>query len=175
MDQGELLRQLKNSSIYFFEWNLERVARCLEELSEDQVWERPNGSSNSVGNQLLHLCGNLRQWVLSGLGGRADLRERDAEFAATGGNTKAELFAEFNRVIADCVAEIEQLTEAGILPERPVQAYVHDGTFVLMHVTEHLSYHVGQVVFWTKLLVDRDLDMYGGDDLNAKGEVGNDG
>ena len=60
---------------------LPKIERCLERLTDEQVWWRASEHSNSVGNLLLHLEGNLRQWVVCGAGGREDLRERDREFA----------------------------------------------------------------------------------------------
>jgi len=162
-----MLLQLKATNVHFLRWNLERIEKCLAQLNEEQVWRRPNGSSNSVGNQVLHLCGNIRQWVITGLGGRPDVRRRDEEFAATGGVGKAELLARLTATIEEAIAVVENLTEADVLTERPVQAYTHDGMFILIHVTEHLSYHAGQIIFWTKALLDVDLDFYGDVELGT--------
>lgn len=162
-----MLPLLQSSADHFFTWNLGRIVRCMNELTEEQVWQRPNGSSNSVGNQVLHLCGNISQWILTGLGGAPDGRQRDAEFAASGGVSKAELEQRLTTVIAEARAAVSRLTEAEVVTERPVQAYVHDGVFIILHVIEHLSYHTGQIIFWTKALKDVDLNFYGGDNLNA--------
>ena len=62
-----MLKLLKQTHIHFLDWNLKRITRCLFELTEEHVWQRPNESSNSVGNQMLHLCGNIQQWVIAGL------------------------------------------------------------------------------------------------------------
>lgn len=161
-----MLPLLQSSADYFFTWNLERIVRCMDELTEEQVWQRPNGSSNSVGNQVLHLCGNVSQWILTGLGGAPDGRQRDAEFAASGGVSKAELTQRLTTVITDARGVVNRLTEEEVTAERPVQAYVHNGVFIILHVTEHLSYHTGQIVFWTKAVKDIDLDFYGGVDLS---------
>lgn len=163
-----MLASFKSSAIYFLDWNLERITRCLAELTEEQIWLRPNGNSNSIGNQLLHLEGNIRQWAVHGLGGASDTRTRSAEFAATGGQQKAVLLESLSAAIKGAKAAITNLTEAEMARERRVQAYVHDGTFILMHVVEHLSYHTGQIIFWTKAMQDLDLDFYGGVDLGAK-------
>ncbi|MBC6996727.1 DinB family protein [Neolewinella lacunae] len=157
-----MLDPLKNAAVYFLDWNLERIGRCLETLREEQIWARPNGHSNSIGNQVLHLEGNIRQWAVHGLGGANDVRQRDAEFAATGGVSKAELLARLSAVIAAAKSTVLALTEAQLREERKIQAYVHDGVFILLHVVEHLSYHTGQIVFWTKALQDRDLGFYAG-------------
>ncbi|MEO0731444.1 MAG: DinB family protein [Bacteroidota bacterium] len=163
-----MLENLQSAATYFLDWNLERITRCLDELTETQVWERPNGNSNSVGNQILHLEGNIRQWAVHGLGGATDVRTREAEFAATGGSDKKVLLGKLTAVIQEAKSAVAGLTPEEMMRERPVQAYVHDGTFILLHVIEHLSYHTGQIIFWTKALKDVNLDFYGGDDLNAK-------
>ena len=68
-----------------------KIAHCLDQLSEEQVWWRPADSMNSIGNLILHLCGNMRQWMVAGIGGAADIRQRSAEFAERGPIPKAEL------------------------------------------------------------------------------------
>lgn len=160
-----MLTQLKEVHIHFLRWNLERIARCLDEITEEQVWQRPNANSNSIGNQVLHLCGNITQWVIAGLGGAPDNRARDEEFAATGGVGKAELLARLTEVIEKSETVISGLTEQEVVRERAVQTFVHDGMFILTHVTEHLSYHTGQIIFYVKALKDKDLDMYAGVEL----------
>ncbi len=160
-----MLPSLQSSALHFLDWNLERIARCLDRLTPEQIWQRPNASSNSVGNQLLHLTGNIRQWILTGLGGQPDVRERDAEFAASGGVPAEVLLSELAEVIQASRDVIGALTEEELLRERPVQAYTHDGVFIVLHVVEHLSYHTGQIIFWTKALQDIDLDLYGDVDL----------
>ena len=161
-----MLVEFKAATTHFLEWNLERIVRCLNELSEEQVWARPNENSNSVGNQVLHLCGNLKQWIISGVGGAPDTRTRDAEFAARGGADKALLASMLTTVIQESVEVIDSLQDASELThERNVQVYTHDGIFILVHATEHLSYHCGQIIFQTKALLDVDLDFYGGDGL----------
>lgn len=162
-----MLARLKSTTNHFFDWNLERIDRCLGELTENEIWLRPNGNSLSIGNQLLHLNGNIRQWILTGLGGEPDLRARDEEFAASGGISRAILLQELTATVTAAKAVINGLSEKDVVTERPVQAFTHDGMFILIHVTEHLSYHTGQIIFWTKALKDLDLDLYGGIDLGS--------
>lgn len=161
-----MTQELIAASTYFLRWNLERIERCLAELSEAEVWQRPSPQSNAVGIQLLHLEGNIRQWILSGLAGQPDIRQRAAEFDPLETIPKAEALARLRQTIEAATGAIEAATEASLKPERAVQAYVHDGVYIIMHVVEHLSYHTGQIVFWTKQLRDKDLNFYGSDDLN---------
>lgn len=140
----------------------------LEHISEEELWKRPNASLNSIGNLILHLCGNITQYVISSLGQTEDNRNRDAEFNAESGYTKKELLDRLietvekaKRVIND--ASIEQLVR-----KRDVQGFYFSGIGVVLHAVEHYSYHTGQIAFWTKQLKDTDLGFYDGMDLTIK-------
>lgn len=152
--------------MHFLEWNHERIIRCVETLSEEEIWWRANENSLSIGNQLLHLTGNIRQWAVHGLGGLPDVRQRASEFAARGEYSGAELLAMLSEVVEDARLAVSDLTEAELLRERAIQSYRHDGLFILVHVIEHFSYHTGQIICQTKALRDVDLDFYGGQDLD---------
>ncbi|HZJ60322.1 MAG TPA: DinB family protein, partial [Chitinophagaceae bacterium] len=123
-----------------------------------------------VGNIILHLCGNMRQYAISSLGNSKDVRERDKEFSADGGYSGAELFKKLTDTVEQAKKIIQSTTEEELLRERKVQGYTHSGIGIVLHVTEHYSYHTGQIIFWTKLLKDKDLGFYAGVDLNTKNE-----
>ncbi|MFN4285751.1 MAG: DinB family protein [Lacibacter sp.] len=145
-----------------------RIERCLELLTEEQVWYKPNDASNAIANLILHLCGNMTQYVLSGLGGAPDLRERDKEFSTTGGQTKAALVAQLHSVVTKVCSIIEILDEPTLLQVRTVQGFQKTGIAIVLHVTEHMSYHTGQIALLTKLLTNQDLGFYKGLALNRK-------
>lgn len=163
----EIIRQ----AIRHFNENSHKVIHCLEQLTEEDIWHKPNGASNSVGNQLLHLCGNITQYAISSLGQAEDKRERDAEFAASGGQTKAELMDKLNKTVSLAIQTMQDLPESELMRVRSVQGFDYTGIAVIMHVVEHYSYHTGQIAFWTKFLKDKSLGFYDNVDLNAKNEV----
>ena len=163
--------EFKSQSLHYFYLNTPRIAQCLGLLTEAEVWQRPNAASNSVGNLILHLCGNIRQYIISGLGKQPDGRERDAEFAATEAFTKQELLQKLEATVQEAAAVIEAADEENLLAERVVQGIAITGVGIVVHVVEHYSYHAGQIAFWTKLLKDKDLAFYGDTDLNAKNEL----
>ncbi len=132
---------------------LGRIEGSVKLLSEDQVWWRPNPATNSVGNQLLHLEGNLSQWVLAGLGGLPFERRRRHEFAATGGPRKQELLDGTRDVIQRCQAVIRALPSAKLLEPRCTQGVATDGVHTIVHVVEHTSYHTGQILQIVKELL----------------------
>lgn len=162
--------ELINHAVLRMSENTPRIVRCLDELSEEEVWQRPNASSNSIGNLVLHLCGNITQYIVSSLGGKDDLRVRDEEFAATGGYTKAQLIKKLEGTLSEAIHIIKNVTEEELLRQRHVQAYCFSGIGNIIHVAEHYSYHTGQIAFWTKLLKNKDLGFYAGVDLNKKGK-----
>jgi len=158
----------KEQSIYRIKESHKRIIACLDMLDESQIWLKPNTALNSMGNLVLHLCGNITQYILSTLGGAPDHRNRDSEFAAVGGKTKAELKSSFNNVIEQSIQCINNADDADLSTIKKVQVYDLTGVGIIIHVTEHLSYHTGQIAFLTKLLFEKDLGFYAGLDLNQK-------
>lgn len=138
----------------------ERIGICLGKLNEEQVWARKSGNENAVGNIVLHLCGNVRQWIGHGVAGLPDIRERDAEFNATGGTDIAALRAYLETTVADAVRTIEQLPAEDLLTAVTVQKYSIPKMEVIYHVVEHFAQHTGQIIFATKLLTGEELGFY---------------
>ena len=157
-----------NDSIQHLNEYTQRIETCLQLLTEEQVWQKPNEASNSVANLILHLCGNMTQYVLSSLGGEPDNRERDKEFSAEGGYTKEQLLSRLSSVVTKVIAVVEQQDEASLLKTRSVQGFTKTGLSIILHITEHYSYHTGQIALLTKLMTNQDLGFYKGLDLNKK-------
>lgn len=148
-----------------FDESFVRVRSCLARLDESQIWQRPNAQSNSIGNLVLHLCGNARQWILAGLLGQPDLRQRAAEFAEKGPLPTVELLRILDTLEADVRAGLASLTAADLLQSYAVQTFEENGVAILIHVVEHFSYHVGQITYQTKALLNIDTGYYAGLDL----------
>ena len=143
-----------------FDESMPRLRKCLEQLSEPEVWQRPNEHSNSVGNLVLHLEGNIRQWVVGGLGGRPDNRRRQAEFDERGPISKADLLAKMERAMEEVAQTLEQVQPEELLEYREVQTFRESGLSILVHVVEHFSYHVGQITYIVKAKKDMDMGYY---------------
>ncbi|MDX2072020.1 MAG: DinB family protein [Haliscomenobacter sp.] len=148
-----------------FEESQVRLERCLNELSEADIWWRPNENSNSAGNLVLHLCGNARQWILAGLGGALDQRRRQAEFDERGPILRAELIQKVGEVMSEIDEVLDRLKPEDL--ERPilVQGFDETGLSILIHVVEHFSYHVGQMAYIVKARLDKQTNFYGGINL----------
>jgi uncharacterized damage-inducible protein DinB len=161
-------QELIKQSVYRFELNLPRIEKCLDELNDEEIWQRPNSSSNSIGNLVLHLCGNITQYIISGLGGKADERNRDSEFSAAGGMKKDELRKKIQSTVMNAVQVMKNLDENDLTGVKSLQGFDVSGIANIIHVVEHFSYHTGQITFWTKCLKDKDLGFYKEMDLNKK-------
>ena len=163
----ELTQQFKSQAVRHLRVDfLPKIERCLASLSEEEIWWRPNERSNSVGNILLHLSGNVRQWIIAALGGTADTRKRDDEFAAQGPMPAARLWDLLEETVAEAARIIESLGPEQLLEEHRIQIYDVSALQSVFHVVEHFSYHTGQVIYVTKLLKDEDLEFYA--ELNPK-------
>ena len=148
-----------------------KVRKCAEHLSEEDVWQRPNENSNSVGNILLHLCGNLRQWIIHGLGGAEDVRNRPQEFAERGPIPKAQLLAKLEATLKEVDETLASFDLSRLLEKKPVQGFDETCLTVIYHVVEHFAQHLGQISYIAKMLCDVDLkyfDLSGDKGLPAK-------
>jgi len=125
---------------------------AVEALPEDGLWWRANDQSNSVGNLLLHLNGNVRQWILAGIGGQPDIRHRAGEFEARSGQPASALLADLDRTLDDVDVVLADLTEANLLEPRTIQGRDVTVLAAVFHVVEHFSQHLGQIIFIAKLL-----------------------
>jgi uncharacterized damage-inducible protein DinB len=137
-----------------------RIVDCLGRLTEDQIWARGSEHENSVGNLVLHLCGNVRQWLISGVGGAPDVRDRDREFAARGGVSSAELARRLQATVSEAGAVIDGLTAARLCETVRIQSYDNSVLDAVYHVVEHFSQHTGQIIFATKLATGEDLGYH---------------
>ena len=150
------------------EESVPRIKKCLSKLSQEEIWRRPNKETVSVGNLVLHLCGNVSQWVLSGLGNVPDTRERDREFSETEGISADKLMEDMEGLMQKVSDVLDSLSPADLLEVRRVQGFEETGVAILMHVTEHFSYHTGQITYYVKTNKNIDMNYYGGIDLNKK-------
>jgi uncharacterized damage-inducible protein DinB len=139
------------------------IARCVAQLSEEQMAHRGGEHENSVTNLLLHLAGNMRQWILHGIAGQPDVRERDAEFALMLETTGAMALTGFRAVLEESRAVIRALPQKRLLEViNPQPGSTWENLSILeaiMQVVGHVQLHAGQIILLTKQMVARDLDL----------------
>jgi uncharacterized damage-inducible protein DinB len=139
---------------------LPKIESCLEKLTDEQVWWRPNSESNSIGNLLLHLCGNARQWIICGLGTEPDARKRQTEFDARDVIPRDRLLHKLTATIAEVDGVLASFDAARLLDEYRIQDTTTTALAAIFHVTEHFSMHTGQIILITKQLTEQDLHFY---------------
>jgi uncharacterized damage-inducible protein DinB len=137
-----------------------RMRTCVESLTDEQIWWRPNQASNSVGNLLLHLNGNVRQWMVASFNHLEDTRNRPAEFDAPEQLPGAQLIRQLDETLQQASAVLSRLTEADLLRRYEIQGYNVTGLEAVYQVVEHFGLHHGQIMYVTKMLRGEDLGFY---------------
>ena len=137
-----------------------RLKACVEPMTVEQVWWRPNEASNSVGNILLHLNGNMTQWIVASFNKYEDKRDRPAEFSAHGGLNAAELLDRLGATIAAAEKVLNRLTVEELLAPYEIQGYHVRGLEAVYQVIEHFGLHYGQIAYIAKSLSGKDLGFY---------------
>jgi len=168
MNHMEIVKEFIDQSIIRLDEYTKKVERCIEELNEEEIWMRPNENSNSIGNLVLHIHGNITQYIISSLDNHEDMRDRNHEFDARHGYNRSKLIQMLTSLSSNIKAIINQISIDDLLKIRSVQGFRLSGLGIIYHVVEHYSYHTGQIVFWTKLLKNRDLGFYNDLDLNQR-------
>jgi hypothetical protein len=167
----EFAKEFIAQSVDRINQNTPKIISCINELEEADIWRRPNSTSNSIGNLVLHLCGNITQYIISSIGEKDDVRQRDEEFSVSGGYLKTGLINKLTSTVEEATTIINNMNAEDLLRKRNVQGFQLSAMGNIIQVTEHYSYHTGQIVFWTKLIMNKDLGFYAGIDLNKKNEV----
>jgi uncharacterized damage-inducible protein DinB len=137
----------------------DQIEVCLDKLSDDQIWARGHESENAVGNLVLHLVGNVRQWMVAGLSGKPDIRVRDHEFSTQGGITGAELATRLRETIDEATGVISGLTTEQLIHVYEIQNRKATGVEAVLSVVAHFAQHNGQIIFATKNLTGEDLGL----------------
>lgn len=137
-----------------------RIEDCLARLTAEQIWTRNSDNENAAGNLVLHLSGNVRQWIGSGVAGLPDHRQRDTEFDTRGGKSTEELRELLSARVAEAVSVIRGVPPARLTERITPQGYNVTVLEAIAHVVEHFSQHTGQIILLTKMLTGDDLGYH---------------
>ena len=151
---------------------LEHIEVCIGKLDDGQIWNRGNENENSVGNLVLHVCGNARQWVIAGVGGEKDVRDRDSEFSARGGWTRDQLISLLIDTVNSTIRVIESVTPERLAETVDPQTGPVPVLEAIYQVVGHFQQHTGQIIFATKLLTGEDLALVKPPSRQAAQEAG---
>jgi hypothetical protein len=133
------------------------IEACVLKLNAEQVWEGPQ---NSVGNLVLHLCGNVRQWIGWSIGGQPDIRRRELEFAVDSRIATDELLSRLNATVGEALVVLENLSPDRLTERVATQDGERAVLEVIYQVVGHFQQHAGQIIFATKLMTGGDLQFY---------------
>jgi uncharacterized damage-inducible protein DinB len=152
MTQNETLARLfVDDSAELIRQSVSKLQHCLNQLSDEQVWWRPQAGANSIGNLILHVCGNLRQWTICGLGGLPDDRDRQNEFSPNRQLTIPELNSHLRTVCDQCLEWIAGIDVPQLTAEYRIQGFQVNGLQALNHTVTHFVGHTHQVIYITRL------------------------
>jgi uncharacterized damage-inducible protein DinB len=137
-----------------------KIERCLDLLTDEDIWWRPNDASNSIGNLMLHLCGNVTMWIIGGVGKLPFDRNRQLEFDERGEISSAELRGRLKSVVAQADDVLKEVDATELLSRRHIQGYDVTVLEAVYHVVEHFSMHTGQIILISKTRVGQDLKLW---------------
>jgi hypothetical protein len=164
---AELFLEFSRNKLLNQYW--QRLRKAVEPLSVEQVWWRPNAASNSIGNLILHLNGNVWQWIVASFNRLEDKRDRPAEFNATGDLSASDLLAALSETMDEAAKVLARLTEEDLVEVHQIQGYTVSGLAAVYQVVEHFGLHYGQIVYVAKALEGSDLGFYS--ELNSTGRA----
>jgi uncharacterized damage-inducible protein DinB len=151
---------LERSRYYLSDEYLPKLRQCVEALPDDAIWRRANQSSNSIGNLLLHLAGNVRQWIVGGVGEEKVERNRAAEFSARDGASGAALIENLARAVSEADSVLAGISVDDLARDCLIQDRETTVLEAIYHVVEHFSMHTGQIVLMTKAYAPDRIRFY---------------
>jgi hypothetical protein len=137
-----------------------RIETCVDKLTREQIWARQSENENAVGNLVLHLEGNIRQWILGGVGGQPDVRDRHAEFEARAGSSGAELKARLRAAVEEAIAVIRSVPADRLTERIEPQGFSVSVLEAIYQVVQHLAGHAFQIILLAKLFTHQDLGFF---------------
>lgn len=132
---------------------LDRIKHCLDQLTDEKVWWRPAESMNSIGNLILHLCGNVRQWIVAGIGGEKDVRQRPKEFSERGPIPKQDLLRRLDEVLAQAHDALTRATAQDFLRNRCIQGCDVNGLEAIFASVPHFRGHAQEIIYMTRTML----------------------
>jgi len=158
---AELLEDgIRNECVHLLRQSLDKIDHCVRQLNEAQVWSRPRPEMNSVGNLMLHLCGNLQQWVVDGVPALPNAREREAEFQTVGGIPAEELLSRLKQVVDAAEKSIRAVPTNEWLQAREIQEFDVTVLGAIMHSVPHFVGHTHQIVMLTRLALGEEYELH---------------
>lgn len=142
----QLSQGMRQGACRSLDGSMRKIGHCLDQLSEEQIWWRPAEGMNSIGNLMLHLAGNLRQWVVAGVGGAVDQRDRPSEFTADRTLSKEELWNQLELVVEEAKQAILATSDADLIRQRLIQNFEVSGIEAIFDSVPHFQGHAQEII-----------------------------
>ncbi|MDX2044871.1 MAG: DinB family protein [Acidobacteriota bacterium] len=144
---------------YFASSYLPKIESCLAQLTDEDVWRRANEASNSIGNLILHLSGNVQQWIVGGVGNLPYTRDREHEFGERGGFTRADLLARLKETLAKADQVLAEVNPNSLLERKEIQGCDVTVMEAILRIVQHFALHTGQIMLLTKQRTGESLKL----------------
>lgn len=165
----ELAREFVQESIHLLQQSLHKIQHCLNQLNFDQLWWRPEPELNSIGNLILHLCGNLNQWAVCGITNTKDERQREQEFSPDADLSLDAIRAILDQTVEQAYETIESLSAATLLERRTIQGFSVTVMGAISHTVPHFVGHTHQIIYLTRLQKGTDYQFDWSPDSSQEG------
>lgn len=150
---NNIAKEVTIELFHLLDASMDKIRHCLGQLDENQIWWRSFEGQNSIGNHILHMGGNLRQWVCSGIGGGPDNRNREQEFAERGPITTDQLLRQLDQVIADAKTTLSSCTDTDLLRQEQIQDFDVSVLGAAMHSITHFVGHTHQIIAMSRSIL----------------------
>jgi Protein of unknown function (DUF1572) len=129
---------------------MRKIEHCAGQLRELQFWHRPRAEMNSIANLCLHLTGNLRQWIISGVGGAEDVRNRPLEFSDRSNRGKSEVLVVLNGTVKEADEILSRLQGGELVAARRIQGFDTTVLSAVVNTVSHFRGHVQEIIHMTR-------------------------
>jgi Protein of unknown function (DUF1572) len=157
----ELRNALNNALCDELAAALGRIAHCVGQLTDDQVWSRPAPPMNSIGNLMLHLAGNVRQLIAAGVGGEPDIRDRQSEFDARGPIPADELLGKLLLIVKRAREVIVSASDESLRAMIPIKRYDLNGIEAIIRCIAHFRGHTQEIIHMTRMFLGEKYEFAG--------------
>ena len=147
----EVSREFIQESVHLLQQSVRKIDHCLNQLDSDQLWWRPEPELNSIGNLILHLCGNLNQWAVCGITGSVDQRQRSQEFRSDAKVSREKLQSLLHCTVEQACQAMQSLSAAALLENREIQGFSVSVLGAISHTVSHFVGHTHQIIYLTRL------------------------
>jgi hypothetical protein len=148
--EGEVSNAFIASARNTLEVGMRKIEHCVGQLNDQQLWWRPRPEMNSIANLMLHLSGNLRQWIVSGVGGAKDVRNRPLEFSDRSIRPKGEIIDVLKKTVAEADAALARLKADQLVSPRRIQGFDTSVIAAIIDTIPHFRGHVQEIIHITR-------------------------